>query len=448
MPYILLFSLLLTSFLLLRLSLFYYYTNFCAKAQEPKTPMKSGFFSSILHLSLFLFFYQGHLCALCPHRGFCAVSLCKDALVFIPAKPVYYGYSNQQNAPQKTAVLCDTGKGEFIMARVYNFSAGPSMLPEKVLKQAQAELLEYGDSGQSVMEMSHRSKWFDAIIKDTEATLRRVMNIPDNYKVGFFQGGATQQFAMVPLNFMTTGKADYLVTGNFSNLAAKEAAKFGEVNIVASSKDKNFTYIPDVNAINYDKDASYIHICQNNTIFGTQFVEVPQVEGVPLVADMSSMILSKPVDVTKYGCIYFGVQKNVAPAGMAIAIVRDDLLGHAADNVPTMMNYTTLLVHLYDRSGAQVSGKRHRRSCQHAEDQRSQGQGAVRLSGRSGLLHESCGASLPQHHERHLHQPQCRSGQEVLRRSCRSRLREPERPSSGGRHARFHLQRHACRGCG
>ena len=141
------------------------------------------------------------------------------------------------------------------MARVYNFSAGPSMLPEKVLKQAQAELLEYGGSGQSVMEMSHRSKWFDAIITDTEATLRRVMNIPDNYKVGFFQGGATQQFAMVPLNFMTTGKADYIVTGNFSNLAAKEAAKFGEANIVASSKDKNFTYIPDVNAIDYDKDA-------------------------------------------------------------------------------------------------------------------------------------------------------------------------------------------------
>ena len=171
----------------------------------------------------------------------------------------------------------------------------------------------------------------------------RVMNIPDNYKVGFFQGGATQQFAMVPLNFMTTGKADYIVSGNFSGLAAKEAAKFGEAKIVASSKDKNFTYIPDVNAIDYDKDASYIHICQNNTIFGTQYVEVPQVEGVPLVADMSSMILSKPVDVNKYGCIYFGVQKNVAPAGMAIAIIRDDLLGHAADNVPTMMNYTTLL---------------------------------------------------------------------------------------------------------
>ena len=169
------------------------------------------------------------------------------------------------------------------------------------------------------------------------------MNIPDNYKVGFFQGGATQQFAMVPLNFMTTGTADYLVTGNFSKKAAEEAAKFGTARIAASSKDKNFTYIPDVAAIDYDPNASYIHICQNNTIFGTQYVELPQVEGVPLVADMSSMILSKPVDVSKYGCIYFGVQKNVAPAGMAIAIIRDDLLGHAADNVPTMMNYTTLL---------------------------------------------------------------------------------------------------------
>ena len=229
------------------------------------------------------------------------------------------------------------------MARVYNFSAGPSMLPEAVLKTAQAELLDYHGSGMSVMEMSHRSKWFDEIITNTEAAMRRVLNIPDNYKIGFFQGGATQQFAMVPLNFMTTGKANYIVTGNFSNLAAKEAAKFGEAKVVASSKDKNFTYIPDVSAIPYDSDASYIHICQNNTIFGTQYVEIPQVEGIPLVADMSSMILSRPVDVTKYGCIYFGVQKNVAPAGMAIAIIREDLLGHAADTVPTMMNYTTLI---------------------------------------------------------------------------------------------------------
>ena len=229
------------------------------------------------------------------------------------------------------------------MNRVYNFSAGPSMLPVPVLQKAQADLLDYHGSGMSVMEMSHRSKWFDEIIQNTEAGIRKVLNVPDNYKIGFFQGGATQQFAMVPLNFMTTGTADYLVTGNFSKKAAEEVAKFGTARIAASSKDKNFTYIPDVKAIAYDPNASYIHICQNNTIFGTTYKDVPQVDGIPLVADMSSMIFSEPTDVSKYGCIYFGVQKNVAPAGMAIAIIRDDLLGHAADNVPTMMNYTTLL---------------------------------------------------------------------------------------------------------
>ena len=196
--------------------------------------------------------------------------------------------------------------------------------------------------------MSHRSKWFDEIINNTEAAMRRVLNIPDNYKVGFFQGGATQQFAMVPLNFMKTGTADYLVTGNFSKKAAEEAAKFGTARIAASSKDKNFTYIPDVNGIDYDPNASYIHICQNNTIFGTKYRDVPQVDGVPLIADMSSMICSEPVDVSKYGAIYFGVQKNIAPAGMAVAIIREDLLGGAAkgltpDSLPTMMNYTTLL---------------------------------------------------------------------------------------------------------
>ena len=195
----------------------------------------------------------------------------------------------------------------------------------------------------SVMEMSHRSKWFDEIIQNTEAGIRKVLNVPDNYKIGFFQGGATQQFAMVPLNFMTTGTADYLVTGNFSKKAAEEAAKFGTARIAASSKDKNFTYIPDVKAIAYDPNASYIHICQNNTIFGTRFTKLPQVEGVPLVADMSSCILSRPTDVSKYGLIYFGVQKNVAPAGMAIAIVRQDLLGKAAENVPSMLNYQTLI---------------------------------------------------------------------------------------------------------
>ena len=234
------------------------------------------------------------------------------------------------------------------MNRVYNFSAGPSMLPVPVLQKAQADLLDYHGSGMSVMEMSHRSKWFDEIIQNTEAGIRKVLNVPDNYKIGFFQGGATQQFAMVPLNFMTTGTADYLVTGNFSKKAAEEAAKFGTARIAASSKDKNFTYIPDVKAIAYDPNASYIHICQNNTIFGTTYKDVPQVDGIPLVADMSSMIFSEPTDVSKYGCIYFGVQKNVAPAGMAIAIIRDDLLGKSAkgipaEKIPTMMNYATLL---------------------------------------------------------------------------------------------------------
>ena len=229
------------------------------------------------------------------------------------------------------------------MARVYNFSAGPSMLPEQVLRTAQAEMLDYHGSGQSVMEMSHRSKWFEEIIQNTEASLRRLMQIPDNYKIGFFQGGATQQFAMVPLNLMTTGQADYIVTGNFSNLAAKEAAKFGQVNVVASSKDKNFTYIPDVNAIDYTPGASYIHICQKNPSSGPMIGGRPRGGGGPLGAARSSMFLSRPWDGPQYGCLYLGVQKNGPPAGMAIAIIREDLLGHAAESVPTMMNYTTLI---------------------------------------------------------------------------------------------------------
>lgn len=229
------------------------------------------------------------------------------------------------------------------MARIYNFSAGPSMLPESVLKTAQEQLFEYGSTGQSVMEMSHRSSAFAPIIQGTEAALRRVLNIPDNYKVGFFQGGASTQFAMVPLNLMTTGQADYIVTGVFSKKAAAEAKKFGQVNVIASSADRSFTYIPDVEDLSCTPGASYLHICQNNTIYGTRYAQLPQVKDVPLVADMSSCILSQPVDVTQYGALYFGVQKNVAPAGMAIAVIREDLLGHAAEQVPTMLNYTTLI---------------------------------------------------------------------------------------------------------
>ena len=219
------------------------------------------------------------------------------------------------------------------------------MLPESVLRTAQAEMLEYGSSGQSVMEMSHRSSVYDAIIKETEAALRRVLCIPDNYKVGFIQGGASTQFAMVPMNLMTTGEADYLVTGQFSGKAAKEAEKFGRVNVPASSKDKNFTYIPDVDAVEYSKNASYIHICENNTIYGTRFTKLPHADGVPLVADLSSCILSRPTDVSQYGLIYFGVQKNVAPAGMAVAIIREDLMENARTDIarPAMLDYKTLI---------------------------------------------------------------------------------------------------------
>ena len=208
------------------------------------------------------------------------------------------------------------------MARVFNFSAGPSMLPLPVLQKAQAELTEYGCSGQSVLEMSHRSSWFEDIIAGTEAALRRVLNVPGNYKIGFFQGGASTQFAAVPLNLMGTGSADYIVTGQFSGKAAKEAEKYGRANIIASSKDKNFTYIPDVASLKFTPGASYVHICQNNTIYGTRWPRLPQTGTLPLVADMSSCILSEPVDVSQYGLIYFGVQKNVAPAGMAVVIVR------------------------------------------------------------------------------------------------------------------------------
>ena len=231
------------------------------------------------------------------------------------------------------------------MSRVYNFSAGPAVLPEDVLKEAAAEMLDYKGTGMSVMEMSHRSKAYDAIIKDAESDLRDLLHIPDNYKVLFLQGGASQQFAMVPMNLMTTGEADYLVTGQFSGKAAKEAEKFGRVNVPASSKDKNFTYIPDVDAVEYSKNASYIHICENNTIYGTRFTKLPHADGVPLVADLSSCILSRPTDVSQYGLIYFGVQKNVAPAGMAVAIIREDLMENARTDIarPAMLDYKTLI---------------------------------------------------------------------------------------------------------
>lgn len=231
------------------------------------------------------------------------------------------------------------------MARVYNFSAGPSMLPEPVLRTAQTELLEYGTSGQSVMEMSHRSAVYDGIITETEAALRRVLGVPENYKIGFIQGGASTQFAMVPMNLMTSGEADYIITGQFSGKAAKEAEKFGKVHIAASTKEENFTCIPDTDKLTFSPNASYIHICENNTIYGTRYTKLPHADGIPLVADMSSCILSRPTDVSQYGLIYFGVQKNVAPAGMAVVIIREDLMENARTDLarPAMLDYKTLI---------------------------------------------------------------------------------------------------------
>ena len=226
------------------------------------------------------------------------------------------------------------------MARVYNFSAGPSMLPEAVLKKAADEMLDYQGSGQSVMEMSHRSKVYDGIIKEAEALLREIMNIPDNYKVLFLQGGASSQFAMIPLNLMNkSGKADYVITGQWAKKAYKEASRYGEANVVASSEDKTFSYIPKLDPSTFTKDADYFHICMNNTIYGTVYHELPETGDVPLVADISSCILSKPIDVSKFGVLYAGAQKNMAPAGVTVVIIREDLIGNAQEITPTMFNY-------------------------------------------------------------------------------------------------------------
>ena len=225
------------------------------------------------------------------------------------------------------------------MKRVYNFSAGPSMLPVPVLQRAAEEMLCYGDSGMSVMEMSHRSPEFDAIIKDAEKLLRQLMGIPDNYKVLFMQGGASTQFACVPLNLMKNGKADYILSGQFSTKAQKEAMKYGDAKIIASSKDDNFSRIPVVTRDDISPDADYVHICFNNTIYGTKFNYIPDTGDIPLVADMSSCIISEPVDVSKFGVIYAGAQKNMAPAGVTVVIVREDLLGNARPDTPAMLNW-------------------------------------------------------------------------------------------------------------
>lgn len=226
--------------------------------------------------------------------------------------------------------------------RAFNFSAGPSMLPIDVINEVSAELANYHGSGQSVMEMSHRSAEFDQIIKDAESDLRKLMNIPDNYKVLFLQGGGTTQFSMIALNFMGgTHKADYIITGQWAKKAYTEACKYGDIKVVASSEDNKFTYIPKVSKEDFRTDADYVYICENNTIYGTHYHELPDTGGIPLVADLSSCILSQEIDVTKYAAIFAGAQKNIGPAGVTIAIIREDMIGKAHPMTPVYMNYKT-----------------------------------------------------------------------------------------------------------
>ena len=228
------------------------------------------------------------------------------------------------------------------MSRVYNFSAGPAVLPEEVLKEAAAEMLDYKGCGMSVMEMSHHSQVFDDIIKEAEQDLRDLMHIPDNYKVLFLQGGASQQFAMIPMNLMKNKVADYVVTGQWAKKAYQEAQKYGKVNKIATSEDKTFSYIPDCSDLPVSPDADYVYICENNTIYGTKFKTLPNTKGKTLVADVSSCFLSEPVDVTKYGIIYGGVQKNIGPAGMVISIIREDLItDEVLEGTPTMLKFKT-----------------------------------------------------------------------------------------------------------
>ncbi|MBQ6039340.1 MAG: 3-phosphoserine/phosphohydroxythreonine transaminase [Oscillospiraceae bacterium] len=227
------------------------------------------------------------------------------------------------------------------MSRVYNFSAGPAVLPEEVLQECAAEMMDYKGCGMSVMEMSHRSKVYDQIIKEAEQDLRDLMNIPDNYKVIFLQGGASLVFAEVPMNLMKNGKAAYIITGQWAKKAAAEAEKYGEVVKVASSADKTFSYIPDCSDLDIPEDADYVYICENNTIYGTKFWQLPNTKGHILVSDVSSCFLSEPIDVSKYGVVYGGVQKNVGPSGVQIVIVREDLIadGPAFKQCPTMCDW-------------------------------------------------------------------------------------------------------------
>ena len=308
------------------------------------------------------------------------------------------------------------------MSRVYNFSAGPAVLPEEVLKEAQEEMLDYRGCGMSVMEMSHRSKVFQNIIDEAEADLRDLMGIPSNYKVLFLQGGASLQFSMIPMNLMKNGVADYIVTGQWAKKAYAEAQKYGKANKIASSEDKTFSYIPDCSDLPISPDADYVYICENNTIYGTKYKKLPNTKGKTLVADVSSCFLSEPVNVSDYGIIYGGVQKNIGPAGMVISIIRDDLItDDVLPGTPTMMKFKTeLLLHLHVRQSLQMA-EENGRPGSYETAQRRKSKTSVRFPGSEQALQRNRRTGRPFSDERSVYHRKCRSGCEIRQRVQRSR---------------------------
>lgn len=343
------------------------------------------------------------------------------------------------------------------MGRVYNFSAGPAVLPEEVLQEAAAEMMDYKGSGMSVMEMSHRSKEFDTIIKEAEQDLRDLMNIPDNYKVLFLQGGASQQFSAIPMNLMKNGVADYIVTGQWAKKAYQEASRYGKAVKIASSEDKTFSYIPDCSDLPIDEDADYVYICENNTIYGTKFKTLPNTKGKPLVADVSSCFLSEPVDVTKYGVIYGGVQKNIGPAGVVIVIIREDLIrDDVMEGTPTMLKYKTQADNdsLYNTPpcyGIYICGKvfkwlkKQGGLAAMKEYNEKKSEDSLRLPRPEQALQRNRRKRRPLPHERPICHRRQRHGRQIHRRGNSRRLREPQRPQNRRWHARIHLQRNANR---
>ncbi len=344
--------------------------------------------------------------------------------------------------------------------RVYNFSAGPAMMPEPVLEEIAAEVLNYHGSGMSVMEMSHRSKVFQDILAEAEADLRTLMNIPENYKILFVQGGGTVQFAMVPMNLMKNGVACYVETGAWSKKAIAEAKRYGEVKVVASSADKNFSYIPDCSDLDIPDNADYVYICENETIHGTTWHRLPDTKGKILVADQSSMFLSRPCDVSKYGLIWAGVQKNVGPAGMAIVIIREDLIrDDVPEFVPTYLRYKThadadSLYNTPNCWAIYCCGKVFKYllanggSGGHGEAERGKGCDPVRFSGSEQVLHRRCSERGSLLYECSLRLPLQGAGRRGGGRYQSRRFRQPERPQERRRSPGIHLQCHAQGGRG